>query len=130
MVVPIFLALSALVWLPYGLYCLADPGSLAQSAGVASSSATGTTELRAMYGGLQAALGGVSALAVLRPSLRPHVLFALATLAAGLFAARSVGVLLDGGPSAYTGFALLFEIVFAVTAGLLYRRVGPATARA
>ena len=46
----IFLALSALVWLLYGLYCLLVPGSLAEAAGVAATTPTGTTELRAMYG--------------------------------------------------------------------------------
>ena len=125
-----FLVLSALVWLPYGLYCLAEPGFLAQAAGVASSSSTGTTELRAMYGGVQAALGAASALAVVRRELRGHVLFALATVAAGLFVARVVGVVLDGGLSAYTAFALALEITLAVAAGLLYRSAGPAAAGA
>jgi hypothetical protein len=50
----IFFALTALVWLPYGIFCFFQPGYLAQAAGVTATSATGTIELRAMYGGLQA----------------------------------------------------------------------------
>jgi hypothetical protein len=53
----IFLGLSALIWLPYGLLCFFQPAGLAESAGVTFTNATGATELRAMYGGLQAAIG-------------------------------------------------------------------------
>ena len=37
----IFLGLSALIWLPYGIWCLLDPAQLAGSAGVSFVSATG-----------------------------------------------------------------------------------------
>ena len=52
--VRIFLALSALIWLPYGVFCLIQPQFLAGAAGVAFTSPTGSTEIRAMYGGLSA----------------------------------------------------------------------------
>ena len=52
-----FLASSALVWLPYGLYCFAHPEALRAMAGIVIESPTASTELRAMYGGLQAGLG-------------------------------------------------------------------------
>ena len=69
MATSIFLGLSTLVWLGYGLYCLLDPGYLAQAAGVAAASATGTTEIRAMYGGLQAGIGVIALGGLLRESL-------------------------------------------------------------
>jgi hypothetical protein len=47
-----FLVCSVLVWLPYGIYCFLVPGALADYAGVVGATATGSTELRAMYGGL------------------------------------------------------------------------------
>jgi hypothetical protein len=56
----IFLAFSALLWLPYGVYCFFDPGFLAGAAGVVSQSPTASTELRAMYGGLQTAIGALA----------------------------------------------------------------------
>lgn len=121
----IFLALSAVLWLPYGLYCFAVPASLAEAAGVAFQSPTGSAELRAMYGGLQAAVGVLAALGALRPAWRLPALGALGFLTAGLFAARLAGLVLDGGFSSYTGMALAFESVSAAAAFLLLARDRP-----
>ena len=112
----IFLALSALIWLPYGLFCALQPGYLAEAAGVVATTPTGTTELRAMYGGLQAAIG------CLRGAVTRTALVALGTLAAGLGSARLLGLALDGGFSAYTGFGLGFEWTSALVARWLLRR--------
>lgn len=122
MAIRIFLGLSALVWLLYGLYCFAAPQSLADGAGVAFQSPTGSTELRAMYGGLQAAIGALAALGALRADWRRHALVALAFLTAGLGAARLAGLALDGGFSSYTATALVFEWVSAAAAFLLLAR--------
>jgi len=119
----IFLALSALLWLPYGLYCFAHPGYLQATAGVASVSPTGTTELRAMYGGLQAAVGALALAGCLRGAVTRTALSALAVLTAGLGSARLLGVAFDGGftPS-YTGAGLAFEWTSAVLSTWLLRR--------
>jgi hypothetical protein len=122
MAMRIFLGLSALLWLPYGFYCFAAPGSLAGSAGVAFQSPTGSTELRAMYGGLQAAIGALAGLGALRAAWRQHALVALAFLAAGLGAARLAGLALDGGFSSYTGMGLAFEWASAAVALLARER--------
>jgi hypothetical protein len=50
----IFLGLSALLWLPYGIYCVFQVGALADAAGVAIASPTGATGLRAASGGRHA----------------------------------------------------------------------------
>lgn len=105
-----FLFANALLWLPYGLYCLAQPHMLAEVAGVAAVSPTGATELRAMYGGLQAAIGVLALAAALRRDLQRTALVALAFLAGGLFSARALGALVDGGLSAYTIGALVLEV--------------------
>jgi len=118
----VFLGLSALLWLPYGLYCFFVPGSLADAAGVASQTPTGVTELRAMYGGLEAALGALCALALLRPGLVRPALVALGFLAAGLATARLAGVALDGGLSSYTAMALGLEVPTAAVACVLLSR--------
>ena len=118
----IFLALSALLWLPYGVYCFAQPGSLAEAAGVVFQSPTGSTELRAMYGGLQAALGLLAGLAALRASLVRPALIAIAFLTAGLGSTRLLGVAIDGGLSSYTAMGLGFEFTSAAVALLLLRR--------
>jgi len=111
MVTRVFLALSAVVWLPYGLFCFFQPGFLEGAAGVVALTPTGSTELRAMYGGLQAAIGVASLLGALRPALAPRVLWMLAFAFGGLGTGRLLGAALDDGWSAYTGFALGFELV-------------------
>lgn len=125
----IFLALSALVWLPYGIWCFIDPAQLAGSAGVAFQSGTGSTELRAMYGGLQAGLGALALAGVLRASLTRAALVALLFLTAGLASARMAGVALDGSPSSYTLVALAFEVTTAAIAGWLLARAPQESAR-
>lgn len=112
----IFLALEALVWLPYGIYCFLVPSYLAEIGGVAFVSSTGSTELRAMYGGLQIGLGALSLAGALRASMTGSALLALAFLASGLGSTRLLGVLLDGGLSGYTVAGLFFEFVTAVLA--------------
>ncbi len=125
----IFLGLSALVWLPYGLFCFFQPSYLAEVAGVSASSPTGTIELRAMYGGLEAALGALSAVAVFRPQLLRPALVALAFLCSGLFLARLLGAGLGQEVSSYTALGLAFELISAALASwLLAREPGPAAA--
>lgn len=94
--------------------------ALAEAAGVAATTPTGTTELRAMYGGLQAGIGVLALLATFRRDLIRTALIALGFLAGGLFTARVCGALLDGGLSWYTAGALVLEITLAVVStGLL-----------
>jgi hypothetical protein len=117
----LFLAANVVLWLPYGLYCLAQPGFLAETGGVAATTPTGTTELRAMYGGLQAGIGLLSLAAVLRSDLVRTALTALAFLAGGLFSARLCGAFVDGGLSGYTIAALLLESTLTVLSVRLLR---------
>ena len=125
----VFLGLEALVWLPYGVFCFVQPTYLAEAAGVAATTATGTVELQAMYGGLQAGLGVLAALAVMRADLARPALLALFFLAAGLGLARLFAALTLGGFSVYTSVALVFAwVTAAVAAALLARRGGEALA--
>lgn len=125
----IFLGLSALLWIPYGIYCFLVPEVLGSegSAGVVAATATGNTELRAMYGGLQIAIGTLVGLAVFRPGLVQPALVMTAFLTTGLASTRLIGALIDGGFSAYTYGGLGFEIVSACVAWwLLSRDTAPA----
>ena len=118
----LFLGFSTLVWLPYGLYCLVQPGYLHDAAGVAIASTTGRIELRAMYGGLQAAIGLLALAGVLRVGLTRTALTTLGTLCAGLATARTLGVVVDGEVSSYTAMALVLEWGSTVAAVTLLRR--------
>lgn len=109
----LFLLLCAIAWLPYGLYCLVQPDSLAAVAGVVSASHTGRIELRAMYGGLQAAVGTLCLAAAVRVSLVRPALICLAFLCSGLALARLSGAVLAREVSSYTALGLGFETLSA-----------------
>ena len=115
-----FLALSTPIWLGYGIYCFLEPGSLAGAAGIGALTATGTTELRAMYGGLQAALGVLCLCGVLWVSMRRPALVALSFMTGGLALARFAAAFVDGSFGEYSNFALVFEVTSsAIAIGLL-----------
>jgi hypothetical protein len=121
----IVLALSAVIWLPYGVYCFFAPDALAGIAGVTAGSTTGSIELRAMYGGLQLAIGALAGAGALRAALERPALVALAFLCAGLFLARTAGALFEGELSAYTASGLVFELGSALLVG--WRLASPAS---
>ena len=125
----IFLGLSALLWLPYGVYCFFRPESLAEAAGIAFTSPTGATDLRATYGGLTAALGALALLGAVSPRFTRQALVTLGTACAGFGFARVLGAALDGGVGAYTVQALLLEFGTVALTGWLLRQ-GPAPAAA
>src|SRR5262245_54327403 len=125
----VFLALSALVWLPYGLWCFAAPAFLAGAAGVSFLSPTGTTDVRPMYGGLQTALGALALAGALRESLRRPALIALGFVTSGLGLARLLGALLDGEVSSYTAAGLGFEWTTAALSAVFLARAASAAER-
>lgn len=111
-----FLTFNALVWLPYGLYLFVFPDTLEGIAGVATMSATATIEIRAMYGGLQMAIGVLCGVALLRASFVRPALIAVAFLTGGLFTTRLLGAAWAMEVSQYTAGALLLEIVLTASA--------------
>jgi hypothetical protein len=106
-----FLGASAVIWFGYGLVCFLKPGFLAEAAGVIATTTTGTVELRAMYGGLQMALGALAGAAFVRPSLVRPALLALAFVCGGLFTTRLLGAALGASFASYTAVGLLFELL-------------------
>jgi len=121
-----FLILTTIVWIPYGLMCFLDPAGLAASTGVVASTPTASTEIRAMYGGLQTAIGALALVAIFKPGLAKSALVCLATLSVGLLTARLLGLAMDGGYTSYTGMAIGFEIFFFSTSSFLIGRRGEA----
>jgi hypothetical protein len=122
LVTRLFLGFSALVWLPYGLFCAVQPTYLAHAAGVIASSPTALTEIRAMYGGLEVGIGALCLCALLRrPLVRPALLM-LCFVCAGLGLTRLAGLVIDGSGSGYTFGALALEIPSALLASVLAGR--------
>ncbi|MEE4190728.1 MAG: DUF4345 family protein [Halieaceae bacterium] len=109
MIARAFLGLQALLFIPYGLYCLVDPGMLAGAAGVSATSMTGTIELQAMYGGLQVAVGVLCLMGLFRKHLEQVALYTLLFIFAGLAVVRVSLGLMHGDFSSYTVFAMSYE---------------------
>jgi hypothetical protein len=125
----IFLGASALLWIPYGVYCFFRPEALAEAAGVSFGTPTGSTEIRATYGGLTFALGALAALGALSTAWTRQALVTLGVACAGFGFARVAGVVMDGGATAYTVQALVVEFVsVALVAVLLARTSAPQAA--
>jgi hypothetical protein len=118
----VYLLISVLIWLPYGLYCVFVPEYLEGAAGLVATTPTGTTEIRAMYGGLQASIGVMCATALARAEMARSAIPAIAFLASGLFLARLVGFGLDGSASDYTNGVLVFEGSYALFTIYVVRR--------
>ena len=121
--VRIYLTLAALAWLPYGLYLLFLPEELLAIAGIAATDGAATTELRAMYGGLQVGIGVLCVAALLRERFAVPVLGMSAVLTGGLFSGRLIGIFTDAGAlDAYNMAALAFEAVACAGAAWLATR--------
>ncbi len=109
MVARLFLGFQAVVFIPYGLYCLVQPQMLSDVAGIAATTATGVIELQAMYGGMQTAVGVLCALGAAAERYRSGALMALLFIFAGLAVPRVSLALMHGEFSGYTTFAMVFE---------------------
>jgi hypothetical protein len=111
MLIRIYLGFQALMFIPYGLYCLVRPQMLEAGAGVAAVDITGMIELQAMYGGLQVGVGVMCALAAYAARFSPGALMALLFIFAGLAVPRVSLALMHSDFSTYTLFAMIYESV-------------------
>ena len=82
-----------------------------------------------MYGGLQAGIGSLALLAVVRPSFARPALITLAFLCVGLGVTRLSGALWDDSFSPYTSGALAIEFTSSALAIFLLSRL-PSPSRA
>jgi len=96
-----FFGFTALVWVPWGLYCLFVPeawsGQVIPGMEVFKlDTATARTEVRAMYGGLQIAIGLISLIAIFKKEHRTTTLLFLTLALSGLALSRMYGLIIDG----------------------------------
>ena len=104
----VFLAANSLFWLPWGLINLIWPeswaGDVIPNMDVYDlSSAVARTEVRAMYGGLQMAIGIFALLGAFRPRHRDSALLFFLLALTGLAACRLAGMIVEG-ESTYLSF--------------------------
>lgn len=79
----------------FGIACLIRPKSMLRRVDVQARSARGTTELRAMYGGLELGFGAFFAIAAVKPEWSRPALMAQTLGLGALAASRLAGILSD-----------------------------------
>jgi Domain of unknown function (DUF4345) len=89
------LAVAAAGFAGFGVACLARPRQMLSCVDIKPSSPIGTTELRAMYGGMELGLGAFFLMAMSKPEWVRPALAAQALGLGGLAAARLASVLHD-----------------------------------
>jgi hypothetical protein len=107
-----YMIINGLMLAGYGIYCLLQPHIVADLTAMTVSS-TALTELRAMYGGVQTALGIYFLMMAFKPRCLEGALIGLIMLYGGLCSARALGMLLLGGDD-YNTPAFAFEFVDAL----------------
>ncbi len=133
----VFFALNALIWTPWGFYCLVLP-EVMSGQGVPGmdvfdlSHFVARVEVRAMYGGLQIALGLLALAAWLKKEHRPTALLFFMFALTGLALSRFYGLVVDGNgqifvfsttltPETYNQVAFnLYEFPFMLYAWCLF----------
>jgi hypothetical protein len=124
-----YLVIAGLMWVAYGIYLLVMPEALADTAGVTATTVTGVIELRAMYGGLEIAVGAFALAAVLLPGMLGSGLLAMGLACAGLGLTRLCAAAAAGEFSTYTRQGLALELTLMVLALWLFLRQARAVPR-
>jgi hypothetical protein len=116
-----YLLFTVLVWLPWGLLCIFDVSVIADIIGVVGVTPSGNSDLRAMYGGVQTAVGLMAALALYDTRFFPNFLFALAFVGSCLALSRTYGLVADDSSTGYTWGVLAYEYFAAISSTLWLR---------
>jgi hypothetical protein len=124
-----YLIIAGLMWVIYGIYLLVMPQALAATAGVTATTLTGVIELRAMYGGLEMAVGAFALSAAVLPGMLRSGLLAMGLACAGLGVTRLGSAAAAGEFSTYTRQGLALELTLTVLALWLFLRQGRAASR-
>ncbi len=106
----IVLAASGVVFVGFGVAFLLWPSRMALRVGIPLVTMTGTTDVRAIYGGMEIGFGAFMLIASARRAwVLPGLVAALCALAA-MALSRALGIALDGGPDPLTSALLASEV--------------------
>lgn len=111
-----YLIFTLLVWLPWGLMCVFDITLISDVIGVAGITPSGNSDLRAMYGGFQTAVGLMAALALYDRRFVRSFLLALGFIAGCLALSRTYGLVVDDSGTVYTWGVLAYEYFAGISA--------------
>ncbi len=123
----IVLGFTGVAFAGYGLACLLSPSLPADYAGFELHGPSGATEIAAMYGGLQLAVGILCLRAAANPANVMLGLTVVVTLVGGLAVGRAFGLMMYG-PSDYNLAALAYEVLTAVLCVVAIRSIANAPA--
>ena len=124
MLAKLVLGVSALVFIAYGVLCLADPALPVSLAGLAIVNGDGYAEASAMYGGLQTGIGLFCLLATLRPSHMRSGLTLLMMAIGALALARLYAILTsEMAVTLYSWGALCYETLTAALSAIALQRI-------
>ena len=90
-----YLIFNVAVWLPWGLICIFDIATIQDIIGVTSVTASGSTDVRVMYGGVQTAVGLMAARALYAQRHFETLLHALAIMGCTMALSRTIGLIID-----------------------------------
>lgn len=110
------LGVTAAIFIGYGLICFLYPGFVASIVSLEPTAASALIELRAMYGGLQTAIGLLALSGALMADLRRPTLLMTLILLGGLALARASAIMIAGLWDFYNLFALVYETATALAA--------------
>lgn len=116
-----YLIFTVLVWLPWGVLCIFNTGMITDVIGVSGLSPSGNTDMRAMYGGFQTAVGLMALLALYDQRYVHQLLVTLVFMGSCLALSRSYGLYVDGSFSVYTIGVLSYESFAAISSMVLLK---------
>jgi hypothetical protein len=112
------LALAGLGFLGFGLWLVVDPAGGLATVDIAATSPAGLIELRGFYGGLELGLGVFFLMCAARPTWRRAGLWLVALGNGGIGLTRVAGIAMTGVFTPFFGYALVWELGFAVLAAI------------
>ncbi|MFK0573332.1 DUF4345 family protein [Endozoicomonas sp.] len=115
----LYLIFNIAIWTPWGLACTLAPFLITEIIGVKSINPSGETDMRAMYGGFQLAMGLMAIHAFYNPRFFKSFVYALGVIGSCLALSRTYGLFMDSSFTAYT-FGVLGYEAFAGISGLLW----------
>ncbi|MEU1984846.1 DUF4345 domain-containing protein [Nocardia sp. NPDC019395] len=116
---PVVLIMVGIFFAGMGVYALAAPARLIRPFGITVTTATGRSEVRAVYGGFGLAVSGLLCWsAAASDDLHRGTVLAIATALAGMAAGRAISRLLDT-PSAFYPVWFYFWVEVVAAAALL-----------
>ena len=118
----VLLWVSGLGYAGFGVAFLLAPLRTMALAGIALEGGVAAVELRAFYGGLELALGGLICALALKPARRRDGLVLSAVCYLGIGLARLSGMLQFGADSAFLRFAVATDLTLGIASVLLAKR--------